>query len=231
MNLLRTLLIVQLVGLATSAYGIDFGKYFSQVQSPACGGISLIDETVTACEFDKNLIVQGKCGDVVAVHKIPQFSICRSIAHPFDPSSQFEKLPVTDEGKIIFAVLAAVHGKHALPMPDLSPLGPFMPKGTCEEAGKALTSRPRIPGFYVAMDHDFPTWRDCMNQLAESIVAGLESNPRIVALRKVESILTKIDLSRPSDVTHAKKFIIAIDNEPTQPSLERIITLLEQDSN
>lgn len=230
LDILCALVLIKLMALPIYVYGLDFENYFLELQSPACRGISLADATVSKCEFDQNLIAQGRCSEMIAIHKIPQLSKCRSIAHSIDISSQFEKLPLTEEGKIVFALLASVHGYRPLSMPDLSPTGPYMPKGECEQIGKELVSRPYTQGFYVNLDRDLPNWRSCMNQLAQSILTGLESDPKIVAIRKVESILAQINLSQSSDVNRVKAFILAIDDEPIRPSLERIINLLEEKS-
>lgn len=215
---------------ATSARSIDIERYVLQQPSVFCEGASLGNASASVCELDLAKLASGMCAEQVVIHKVIHFASCGTLANPPVRTADLLKVMTNDQDRVAVAVLAAASSARLPPPPNLSPLGPYMPKSLlCGSVAAALVERPPGPGFLNGMDNGFPGWRGCMDQFAANMLAGIPNEPQVTALRRLETVIRKIDLSQPANLAKAKKFVLAVETEPSTPTFDRLMLLLGSD--
>lgn len=213
---LAAILVIVLYGNAQSA---DLEKFVVTRESPVCGVMHLSELRVSVCEFDDAKRASGNCQENVPVHQTIRFKACAHIANgPFPPNLPDQTGAIVGGAHLKRALLAL--GNVAWPYSNFSPAGPFMPEGACREIGKKLVplfSNPMFPGVFRKLDGDMPGWRECMNKLAQSIKDNLGDSPEIIELNRLHVYLGGLDIANPVVQAKLDAFVLAIEEEPTQP--------------
>lgn len=207
--------------IATDAWAVDINATFMVAPSPACPGAQVVDRLASVCEIDPTNIPKGICNQTVSQHKFVQFAACPLIVNNVVPGPE----PTDAKGRLLRYLIAGVRVAFTPPLPDISLSGPYMSEN-CAEAATAIQSRSYGPGWFAAMDKDFPQWRACLTQHAEAIHAALPTHPYVVSVSRLQSILERIDLGKPAHSAKVKAFVAALDKEPVRPTADRVAEML-----